>query len=91
MIAFFLSLLDVLSGIFMLLLHFDLIGWRPAFGFSIYLIAKGIAFRGEFLSIIDLLMGLYLIFMFFGVKTFLVYVFFAYTIYKATISLIPMK
>ncbi len=91
MLGILLSILDFLSGLFMLLLHFDIIGWRAAFGFAIYLITKGIAFRFEFLSIIDLLMGIYLIFMFFGIKTFLIYVFLAYVVYKLVISLIPMK
>ena len=91
MLAFLLGLFDVLTGIFMLLLHYDATGWRAVFGFAMYMILKGIAFRFEFLSIIDLLMGIYIILMFFGVKTFLVYVFFAYIMYKAVISLIPMK
>ncbi len=83
------SLLDALSGIFLLLLHFDLLSWRVGFGLAVYLLAKGYLFKADFLSLIDLLMGVYMIMAMFGIKTFLVYIFFAYTIYKVAISFIP--
>jgi len=85
------SLFDLLSGIFLLLLHFDFIPWRAAFGFAMYLIIKGYLFKADFLSMVDLLMGVYMILAMFGIKTFFVYIFFAYVIYKFLISAIPSQ
>jgi len=85
------GLLDALSGIFLMLLHFDLISWRVSFGLAVYLIAKGYLFKADFLSLIDLLMGVYMIMAMFGIKTFLVYIFFAYTLYKVIISFVPFS
>jgi len=67
----------------MLLLHFEIIAWRPVFPFAMYLILKGVAFR-DVASIIDLIIGLYVIGMIvFGLHTFIVYIFAIYLIQKA--------
>jgi len=91
MIAKLMGLLDLLSGVYLLLLHFGFVSWRAAFGFAFYMIAKGYLFKADFLSLIDLLMGVYMILAMFGIKTFLAYVFFAYIVYKFFISFIPSQ
>ncbi len=76
-------LLDIIATIVMLLLHFGAMPWRIVFPFSMYLIAKGIAFR-DVASIIDLVAGAYILGMIvFGFHTFLVYIFAAYLLQKA--------
>jgi hypothetical protein len=76
--------MDLIALLVTIGLHFDLItGWRFPMGSVIYLIIKGIIFRGEFLSIIDLLIGIYLFLMIvFGVHWFLTYIVIAYFAYK---------
>ena len=91
MIGIIMSLFDLLSGIFLLLLYFGLIQWRAAFGFAIYMLVKGYLFKDDFLSMIDLLMGVYIILAMFGIKTFFAYIFFAYVVYKSLISFIPYQ
>ncbi len=80
-------LLDILATMAMLLSHFGAIPWRMVFPFSMYLIAKGIAFR-DVASIIDLITGAYILGMIvFGFHTFLVYIFAAYLLQKAIFGL----
>lgn len=80
-------MLDIIATIAMLLLHFGAMPWRIVFPFSMYLIAKGIAFR-DVASIIDLVAGAYILGMIvFGFHTLLVYVFAAYLLQKALFGL----
>ncbi len=80
-------MLDIIATIAMLFLHFGAISWRPVFPFSMYLIAKGIAFR-DVASIIDLVAGAYILgIIVFGFHTFLVYIFAAYLLQKALFGL----
>ena len=79
-------ILDLIATAVMLLIHFDIIPWRPVFPFAMYLILKGVAFR-DVASIIDFIVGLYIIgIIVFGFHTFLVYIFAAYLIQKALFS-----
>ncbi len=79
--------LDMLATTAMLLLHYGALPSRIVFPFSMYLIAKGIAFR-DVASIIDLIAGAYMLgMMAFGFHTFLVYVFAAYLLQKAIFGL----
>jgi hypothetical protein len=55
---------------------------------SVYLIGKGFLMRGSFLSVLDVIAGLYLIFIMFGLKTSLVWLFAGILFYKFAISLI---
>ena len=78
--------LDVMATVVMLLLHHGVGIDKIAFPFSMYLIAKGIAFR-DVASVIDLIIVIYLIGgIVFGFHTFLAYVFAAYLIQKAVFS-----
>ncbi len=80
-------MLDILTTIAMLFFHFGAMPWRFVFPFSMYLIAKGIAFR-DVASIIDLIAGAYILGMLvFGFHTFLVYIFAAYLLQKALFGL----
>ena len=82
-----LALLDLLATSMMLLHHFDFVGSRLVLACSIYLLAKGIAFRDP-ASFLDMAVGCYMIGMvFFGLKTFLVYVFAVYLVQKSLLSM----
>jgi len=87
MIVRLLGVLDFLSGIIMVLLHFGIIPWNVAFGFALYLILKGIVFKSDFMSLFDLLMGVYMILMLFGIRTFITYIFAGYSLYKLFVSM----
>lgn len=79
-------LLDLAATAAMLLMHYDILGFRPVLPLALYLIAKGVAFR-DFASIVDMIIGLYIIGMIvFGFHTFLVYLFAAFLIQKAVLS-----
>ena len=86
MFLWILPVLDVMATILMLLLHHGVGVDKVAFPFSMYLIAKGIAFR-DIASVIDMIIGIYLIgVIVFGFQTFLAYVFAVYLIQKAVFS-----
>ena len=81
------GLFDLICAVGLLLLHFDIIGWRFMFGFAAYLFIKAYMFKGDYISLIDFLAGVYFVLLFFGVKTFLVYFFAAFLLQKAFFSL----
>ncbi|MBN2142182.1 hypothetical protein JW711_02530 [Candidatus Woesearchaeota archaeon] len=85
----FLSFIDLLIGVMMLLAHFDVgVSWRLAIGGSFFLIGKSILFRGSFLSVLDFIAGIYLLLVMIGLKTPLVFLFFGLMIYKFIVSLL---
>lgn len=86
MIIKLLGFLDLMSGIILALLHFNIISWNIAFGFALYLIFKGIIFKADFMSLFDLLMGVYMVLMLFGIRTFISFIFLGYSAYKTIIS-----
>jgi hypothetical protein len=87
MILRLLGFMDFIAGVVMVLLNFHLVSWSVAFGFALYLIFKGIMFKSDFMSMFDLLMGVYMILMLFGIRTFITYLFVAYSVYKVVISM----
>ena len=84
-----LGLIDLLAAALMLLFHFEVIPGRLAFTAAIYLIGKGIAFPKDLASMIDFLVGLYVLGMIvFGFKSLFVYVFTAWLLQKAVLSML---
>jgi len=58
--------LDFLTALVIILLQLNLIGFRIAAPFIIYMISKVIVFRGDLASIIDGVIGVYIILMLIG-------------------------
>jgi hypothetical protein len=83
-----LGLIDFLLAVLMLLAHLEIFSaWRIAIAALIFWTAKGIIYRGSFLSVIDLLAGVYFILVMLGVRSVIVYLFLAFMIYKFSLSL----
>lgn len=59
------GIMDILSGLTIILFTYDLIGLKALLAFLVYLIVKGIAFRGDLASIGDFGISIYMIFMIF--------------------------
>ncbi len=86
MIIRLLGILDVLAGIWMLLAHFDIVGWTTSAIFVIYLMLKILIFR-DVISFFDLLSGLYFIIILLGAHWTLSYLFIIYLLQKGVISM----
>jgi hypothetical protein len=87
MVVKFLGVMDLLSAVTVILLHYDIIGWRIGLIFVAYLIIKGWIFREDINSIMDILCGLYMFVMLFGFTTFISWVVAIYLFQKAVFSL----
>ena len=82
-----LGFFDFLVAVMLTLGHFDVIGGRFLIAPAIYLIGKGLLFPKDVASIIDIVAGLYLLLiLFFGIHTFLAYIFAAYLMQKFVFS-----
>ena len=87
MIVKLLGLIDLLAAVIAVFVH---IGFLPAsflYIFIVYLIIKGILFIKSFSSIGDLLCGIYLLAMYFGFRSFLVYLVALFLFQKAVFSM----
>lgn len=88
MILKFLGTMDIIAGIVLLLSSYDLWApWRLVFLFSIYLIIKGVAWRGSLPSFMDLCIGVYMIMSIFFASTMISWFAFAYLGIKALQSI----
>jgi hypothetical protein len=87
MVVKLLGVMDLLSAVAVILLHYDLLGWRIGFLFVAYLIIKGWLFREDINSIMDILCGIYMFVMLFGLTTFISWVVAIYLFQKAVFSL----
>lgn len=87
MIIKLLGLADLLSAVTIVLVHYDIIGWRIGFIFVAYLLIKGWLFRTDINSIMDILCGIYLFVMLFGFTTIISWVVAIYLLQKAVFSL----
>ena len=87
MVVKLLGIGDLLCAIVVVLLHYDLIGWRIGFLFVCYLLIKGWLFREDLNSILDILCGLYMFVMLFGLTTIVSWVVALYLFQKAVFSL----
>lgn len=87
MVVKLLGVADLLSAAVVVLLHYDLLGWRIGLGFAAYLIIKGWLFREDLNSVMDILCGLYLFVMLFGFTTFITWIVAIYLFQKSVFSL----
>lgn len=79
---------DLMSALWIMLLHFDVLGSNQiGFFFGIYLVVKGYLFRENLVSYVDLFAGVYLILMGFGISNFLSYLFAIWLAQKSLVSL----
>ncbi|MGV8163158.1 MAG: hypothetical protein ACP5N2_07545 [Candidatus Nanoarchaeia archaeon] len=81
-----LGFLDFLTGVMILLYHYDIAGTRIFVSFIMYLLIKGIVFRLDFASFIDITVAIYMIFMFFQPVTVITYIAAIYLFQKSITS-----
>lgn len=86
MIVKLMGLMDILSGIGIILFNFELISLKFAFAIIIYLLIKGFAFRGDLASIGDFGIAIYMILMMFYPITFLSFIVAIYLFQKGIVS-----
>lgn len=84
----FLGLMDVLTAIFLILFNYGLIGVRPFVTFILYLVLKGVMFKGDVASIIDLVIAAYMILMIFHPIPFFTWIAVIYILQKAAASIL---
>ena len=87
MIVKILGTADIIITAILILLHYDLIGWRIGLTAASYLIIKAIVFKGNITSIIDGVCGVYIIIMCFGLSTIISWIIAIYLLQKAVFSL----
>jgi len=87
MVVKLLGVADLLSAIVVILLHYDILGWRVGIIFVAYLVLKGWLFRADINSIMDILCGVYMFVMLFGFTTIVTWVVAIYLFQKAVFSL----
>jgi len=80
------GMLDLISALVLILIHFDIIGWKLGFVVALYLFIKAYAFKGDIASILDGVCGIYVLLVMFGLHTGFTYVVVFYFIQKAAIS-----
>ena len=78
-----LGLADFLSAIVVILLHYDVIGWRIGLLFAAYLMIKGWLFREDINSLLDMLCGAYMFVMLFGFTTIVTWIIVVYLFQKS--------
>ena len=79
---------DLISLFGIIGMHFDFItGWRIPIWCIIYLLAKGLFFLGDILSVLDIIVALYMIIMLvFNVSWFFTYFAIAFLVYKLVMT-----
>ncbi|MCK4669874.1 MAG: hypothetical protein KAT43_01630 [Nanoarchaeota archaeon] len=68
-----LGVLDILAGIWLVLLNYDLGGTSIGGLLAGYLFIKGIFFRDNVMSYVDIVCGIFIILLMFGMHTKLIY------------------
>jgi len=82
-----LGLIDLFSGIMLILLKFGFLKGIALF-FAICLILKALVFITDFTSFIDIVAGIFLILGYFGVHNFLSWIFVVWLLQKGAFSLL---
>lgn len=88
MLLIFLGLMDVLTAIFLILFNYGLIGVRPFATFILYLVLKGVMFKGDVASMIDLMIAAYMVIMIFYPIPVLTWIAVIYILQKAAVSIL---
>lgn len=63
MIIYLLGSLDVLTALWIALVHFEIVPWRPTVALAAYLLLKGFTFKNDIASKIDIATGFYMVIM----------------------------
>ena len=87
MVVKLMGVMDLLSAVCVVLLHYDILSWRIGLIFVAYLVIKGWLFREDINSVMDLLCGIYMFVMLFGFTTIVTWVVVVYLFQKAVFSL----
>jgi uncharacterized membrane protein HdeD (DUF308 family) len=86
MVVKLLGMFDLLSGIVLILLRFNLIKWVGLF-FAAYLILKAILFIRDITSFIDIIAGIFIILAVLGIFNILSWIFVIWLLQKGIFSL----
>jgi hypothetical protein len=81
-----LGVMDFLTGVMILLFHYDIVSTRLFLSFILYLIIKGLMFRGNLASILDITVAVYMIIMIFLPLGFFTYLAAVYLFQKSISS-----
>jgi len=87
MVVKLLGAADLFCVVTIILLQFDLLGWKWAFLVFAYLVIKGWLFRSAASSLIDIMCGVYVLLMMFGLTTWIAYIVALYLFQKAVFSI----
>jgi len=87
MILKVMGLMDLICAVALVLVPFDLIGWKLIIFLAGYLLLKSCAFSEDYASVIDGVSGIYLLLAYFGISTMLAPIFSLYLLQKALFSL----
>lgn len=87
MIIKLLGFMDLLTAVLAVFVHIGFLPGGILKFFIAYIIIKGLIFFRSFTSILDIACGIYLIMMFFGFKSFIVYLVALYLFQKALVSI----
>ncbi|RJQ17610.1 hypothetical protein C4573_01370 [Candidatus Woesearchaeota archaeon] len=83
MLVWLFTIVDMIILLVVLLTQLGLATpWRILTVCAAVLILKGIAFKGEFMSVVDLIFGVYIILMIFGARWFISYLLMFWLAYK---------
>ncbi len=88
MLLYFMPLLDIMSTILIVLIHFEIFGLKAALFAGIYLMGKGFIFITDPASRIDLAIGIFVFFIYAGFHSFLTWIAVAYLLQKALLAFI---
>ena len=86
MIVKFMSLLDIITAIVMILYQYGSVNTRLLITFMAYLILKAFMFRGDFASFLDACIAIYMVFMIFLPISILTWIAAIYLIQKAMVG-----
>ncbi len=87
MVVKLLGIGDLLAAVVVVMMHYDLVGWRIGLLFAAYLLIKGFMFKGDFSSILDMVCGAYIIIMMFGLTTIVDWIVVLYLFQKSVFSI----
>jgi hypothetical protein len=85
-VVWLLGIMDILTAVFIVLGNYHLASLRFFMTFIIYLLVKGIVFRGDLASFIDLAIAVYMILMIFFPITVVSFIAAIYLIQKGILS-----
>lgn len=79
------GLTDILAGLIIILFTYDVIGVKFLLVFFLYLLIKGLAFRGDFASFADIGISIYMLFMLITPITVISYIVAVYLFQKGVV------